>query len=349
MRVKPHAVLAETVNAARHLGKPMFTRLINGVLRRFQREQQVLLNQVDEKIPAQLSMPQWLLNELLTGWPEHWRAIVLAMQKPPPLTLRVNNQRIKTAAYMQKLLQDQQSQAVSVAGLASAVTLSEAVPVKKIAGFSEGLVSVQDAGAQLAAEILNAAAGSDVLDACSAPGGKTGHILERSDNIRLTAIDVDSARLQMVADNLDRLALQATLETGDAAAPDGTWATRQYDYILLDVPCSATGVIRRHPDIKLLRRKSDIAGLLQQQRRILENVWPLLKVNGRLLYATCSLLPVENEQQIAWFLQQYQDAGELSVNPQVGHHKRQHGIQVIPGDADMDGFYYALLSKQDHG
>jgi 16S rRNA (cytosine967-C5)-methyltransferase len=232
-----------------------------------------------------------------------------------------------------------------VEGIPEALVLDKPVSVDRIPGFSEGLVSVQDAGAQLAAIFLNPAEGSFVLDACAAPGGKTGHMLERTRAVSLTAIDVDQQRLQKIVQNLERLQLQATLEAADAASPGGAWAKQHYDFILLDVPCSATGVIRRHPDIKLLRRRGDIAGLVQQQRNILLNVWPALKPGGRLLYATCSILSAENEQQIDWFLRQHPDADEVLLQPPVKHHPRDHGIQILPGESSMDGFYYSLLTK----
>ncbi len=344
MRIKPHAVLAETVNAARHLGKPMFTRLVNGVLRRFQREQESLLKQADNNPAVASSMPQWLLEELKSAWPDQWQQITSAMLQQPPLTLRLNTRLVGMQDYLQQLL-DQHMPAKPVKGMESALVLDKAVPVEQIPGFMQGLVSVQDAGAQLAAVLLDATQGSMVLDACSAPGGKTGHILERSDNLQLTAIDIDEQRLEKVQENLQRLGLHAVLEVGDAAKNKGDWVKRQYDFILLDVPCSATGVIRRHPDIKLLRKRSDIAGLVEQQRKILLNVWPLLKPGGGLLYATCSLLAAENEQQVDWLLKQKQDAVELSLEPLVEHHRRKHGIQLLPGDLNMDGFFYSLLTK----
>jgi 16S rRNA (cytosine967-C5)-methyltransferase len=345
MRIKPHAVLAETVNAARELGKPMFTRLVNGVLRGFQREQQSLLEQVDKNPAAAMAMPPWLLDDIRSYWPDRWQQIAQAMLEPPPLTLRLNTRRSSLAEY-QELLLEQQMQAKPVDGIPGAVVLDKPVAVERIPGFSEGLVSVQDAGAQLAAMLLDVSENSVVLDACAAPGGKTGHILERADAVRLTAIDVDQQRLQKVVQNLERLQLQATLEVADAALPGGEWARQTYDFILLDVPCSATGVIRRHPDIKLLRRRGDIAGLIQQQRDILLNVWPVLKPGGRMLYATCSILSAENEQQIEWFLQQQRDAVEIPLQPQVSHHQRRHGVQLLPGESTTDGFYYALLAKK---
>lgn len=345
MRIKPHAVLTETVNAARHLRKPMFTKLVNGVLRSFQRDSQKILSQVDSQDTSRYSQPNWLLDEIKSDWPDHWENIAAALLKQPPFTLRVNQKKTDTNTYLQRLVSEG-LQASPVDGINSALVLDRAVAVEQVPDFFQGYVSVQDAGAQLAAMLLNVKAGGKVLDACSAPGGKTGHILEQADTVSLTAIDVDATRLDKVKDNLQRLNLQATLEVADAAETNGPWSEQTYDYILLDVPCSATGVIRRHPDIKLLRRKNDLSGLVRQQRAILQNVWPLLKQGGHLLYVTCSLLSCENELQVDWFLKQQQDAEELSLNPQVVHHKRIHGIQVIPGDFNNDGFFYSLMTKR---
>jgi len=343
MRIKPHAVLTETVNAARHIGKPMFTRLVNGILRRFQRERETLLEEIKRTDEALYSMPAWLLDELKTAWPEQWQQVAQAMLRQPPLTLRLNTQRVPVKIYLQKLIEAQLS-GRPVKGLPGALMLDKAVPVEKIPGFDQGDVSVQDAGAQLAAVLLDAKPGSTVLDACSAPGGKTGHILETGNGLNMTAIDIDKQRLQKVTDNLQRLGLAARLQVADVSKAEGEWVNQQYDFILLDVPCSATGVIRRHPDIKLLRRLTDINDLVRLQQKILLNIWPLLKPGGRLLYATCSLLPIENEKQVDWFLQQHQDAVELSLETQVESLRRQHGIQLLPGMM-TDGFYYSLLEK----
>lgn len=344
MRIKPHAVVAETVNAARHLGKPMFTKLVNGVLRRFQREHETLLQKADVQIPSRFSMPDWLLQKIKKDWPDDWQQICLAMLEAPPMSLRLNTAITNCQSYLDQL-SAQGIHARAIDGLPTAVILDQSMAVESIPGFIQGQVSVQDAGAQLAARLLDAQEDDRVLDACAAPGGKTGHLLEHTENLDLTAIDIDELRLERVSENLQRLNQQAKLLVGNAAEPDGAWSQLQYDAILLDVPCSATGVIRRHPDIKLLRREEDIQNLAREQRKILQACWSLLKPGGKLLYVTCSLLSDENEKEIAWFLAQQDDANELSLQPGVPHKTRQHGIQVIPGDSTMDGFYYALLTK----
>jgi 16S rRNA (cytosine967-C5)-methyltransferase len=216
--------------------------------------------------------------------------------------------------------------------------------VHRVPGFDEGRVSVQDAGAQLAARLLGPAPGQRILDACAAPGGKTGHLLELAGDAEVTAMDVDAARLRRVADNLRRLGRRATLVEGDASRPPAAWRGA-FDRILLDAPCSATGVMRRHPDVRLLRRRQDIGRLAARQAAILSALWPCLRPGGRLLYATCSLMPQENEQQIESFLQQRPDARSISLPDHWGHARIQ-GRQTLPGEQTMDGFYYALLEKR---
>jgi 16S rRNA (cytosine967-C5)-methyltransferase len=346
MRIKQHAVLQETVDAARHLGKPAFVKLVNGVLRNFQREQESLVSRIQQNRMATYAMPEWLLDALQKDWPHQWQTMASALLEHPPMTLRINLQKNSISEYVANLAEHGVT-ALPVKGIRSAVALDAALPVEHLPGFLKGKASVQDAGAQLAALLLDAEDGSSVLDACAAPGGKTGHILELGNKLHMVAMDIDKGRLDRVADNLQRLGLDAQLIVGDAVKPEGNWAANQYDHILLDVPCSATGVIRRHPDIKLLRRKHDIAGLVEQQRQILLNIWPLLKTGGRLLYATCSILSEENEQQIAWFLNQQPAAVELKPELVVTHLSRQHGIQLLPGAFGNDGFYYALLQKTD--
>ncbi|MGD2118152.1 MAG: 16S rRNA (cytosine(967)-C(5))-methyltransferase RsmB [Chromatiales bacterium] len=345
-RIKPHAIVAETVNAVRHLGRPMLVKLVNGVLRRFQREQQQLLDTGLADDAARYAMPSWLVDAIRQAWPQHWADMLQAMLQRPPLTLRVNRLRIDVETYRNKLRQVEMS-AIPVAGAPQALQLETAVDVSQLPGFFDGEVSVQDAGAQLAAQFLDLHAGMSVLDACAAPGGKTGHVLESVQPLRVTAIDVDDSRLQRVRENLSRLQLEADVVLGDAASDSGDWRQQQYDRILLDVPCSATGVIRRHPDIKLLRRPEDIDGLVTLQRCILNNIWPLLKPGGQLLYATCSLLPQENQQQVEWFLSQQTDAYALPLTYQADVQACSVGIQVLPGTAGMDGFYYARLGRHE--
>ncbi len=343
MRIKPHAIVAETVDAVRHVKRPMFSKLVNGVLRSFQRDMQSFLDQADTTPQSRYSLPDWLLTRLQQAWPEQWQSIALAMLEPPPLSLRINLRK-STFDSFTALLEKQAMDYTPVPGIASAVVLDQAVAVDAIPGFADGLVSVQDAGAQLAAVFLNAKQGSQVLDACAAPGGKTCHMLEFAD-VKVTAVDQDESRLQRVIENLQRLDLHADTQAGDAGQSDGKWAGREYDAILLDVPCSATGVIRRHPDIKLLRRSEDISQLVSEQRRIFENAWQRLKPDGKLLYVTCSLLPEENEQQVDLFIKKHNNVSVIKLETAIDHIACEHGIQLLPGLSQTDGFYYALLKK----
>ena len=343
LRVADHAAVYQTAAAAERLRKRWAVGLINGVLREFQRRQEELLVQVEQDPVARYAMPEWLLTHLRQIWPEHWQERVAALNARPPMSLRVNQTRINREAYLGQL-REAGIEAVPIAETCSGVILTRPVDVQQLPGFTEGMVSVQDGGAQLAAESLLLQAGQQVLDACAAPGGKTGHILETVQPLRLTAVDRDDGRLQQVRENLQRLSLTADILQGDAARPSGTWADNRYDRILLDVPCSATGVMRRHPDIKYLRRPEDIGPLVQLQGRILHHIWPLLKPGGLLLYATCSLLPEENELQVERFLDQQGDARESVIEADWGMLCR-FGRQIPPGMHDMDGFYYARVEK----
>lgn len=345
MRVKPHAVVAETVNAVRQLKKPALAGLVNGVLRSFQRDGESILAELDKDPVTRYSLPPWLLGKLKKHWPDHWQTVVSALLEAPPLTLRVNR-RVSDAARYQQRLQQAGMSGYLLDGVASALVLEQPVGVDRLPGFADGDVSVQDGGAQLAALLLDVRDGEEVLDACAAPGGKTGHLLEQGE-IALTAMDEDEARLERVRQNLERLKLDARVLAGDAADATEQWADRHYDAILLDVPCSATGVIRRHPDIKLLRQPEDIGRLAQLQQRILENAWATLKPGGRLLYVTCSLMPEENDVQVANFIKKHNNARVMKINPGVEHVTCNHGIQLLPGLAQTDGFYYALLGRAD--
>lgn len=343
MRVAPHAAVSETVEAVRLLDKRWAVGLVNALLRRFQREQESLLAAADRHPQGRYAMPNWLIKRIQHDWPDHWEAILAAANQHPPMTLRVNLALTSREDYLALLAQSGIS-AVAHSIVPSALLLEQPVDVDQLPGFSTGAVSVQDAGAQLAAPLLNCEAGMRVLDACAAPGGKSGHILESAAEIQLTAMDLDRHRLIRVQENLQRLGQSAEVVQGDAANPKGEWASRQYDRILLDVPCSATGVICRHPDIKLLRRPEDIAKLVKSQAQILEAVWPMLKPGGQLLYATCSLLADENEHQLSHFLLRQTDAREHPIEAVWGH-PRSVGRQTLPGEASMDGFYYACLER----
>lgn len=339
-----HAAVATTVDAARLIGKPEKAALVNAVLRRCIRERDELLARVDASPAARWLFPEWLLDALQQDWPEDWEAIVTASNGRAPMTLRVNRLRTDRRVYAARLA-DAGIVSRPVRESDSALVLDRPVPFLDLPGFDQGLVSVQDSGAQLAALLLDAGPDDRVLDACAAPGGKTAAILERAGGrLDLVATDSDWSRLQTLKGNLERLELSAQVETADAADPRGGWTATGFDRILLDVPCSATGVIRRHPDIKWLRRPGDIPVLCAQQARILDATWCLLRPGGRLLYCTCSLLAAENQAQVAAFLARTPDAREVSISADWGV-ARPHGRQLLPHPGAGDGFYYALLER----
>lgn len=344
LRVPQHAAVGETAGAARALGKDWAVRLINGALRTFQREQDTRLGLVDRDPAVRRALPRWLHDAVAAAWPDQVDAIAQACLQHPPMTLRVNRRRQDTRGYADTLMTAGIT-ARTVPEAPDALMLDRPVDVNALPGFADGAVSVQDAGAQLAAPLLDAQPGQQVLDACAAPGGKTAHLLELVDGLDLTAVDIDPARLARVADTLQRLGLAATLEAVDAAAPPAAWREQRFDRILLDAPCSATGVIRRHPDIRLLRRAADIDTLARRQAAILDALWPCLEPGGKLLYVTCSILPVENVQQIEAFMQRHSDAHALPLPDNWGH-AQAVGRQTLPGEAGMDGFYYALLERR---
>jgi 16S rRNA (cytosine967-C5)-methyltransferase len=343
MRVKPHAAVSETVLAARK--KPWAKSLINAVLRTYLREQEGLEHKADKSPIAALSHPEWLIKQVEHDWPEQVLKILLENNQQPPMVLRVNLSKISRESYLQ-LLTEQDIAAQIVSFCPSAIILDKPVPVDLLPGFVDGLVSVQDTAAQLAAGLLDVQPGHRVLDVCAAPGGKTAHILESQSQLKeLVAVDIDAARMQRVGENLQRLNLQAKLVVGDAANPQSWWDGKPFDRILLDAPCSALGVIRRHPDIKLLRRAEDIGQLQALQKTILQSVWPLLASGGLMLYATCSILKQENEQQIKAFLAEHSDAVELPIDADWGT-AGACGRQILTGESVMDGFYYARISKR---
>ena len=342
MRVKSHAAVSETVSAAKR--KSWAKSLINGVLRQYIREQESLEENADQDSSAAHSHPQWLINKIGQDWPEQLNSLLEQNNRQPPMVLRVNLAQGSRDDYL-KRLEEYLIPAKAVSFCPSAVILDQPVNVEKLPGFSDGSVSVQDTAAQLAAELLDVRPGHSVLDLCAAPGGKTAAVLERQiKSVSMLAVDIDETRLERVKDNLQRLKLQAKVVAGDATQPE-TWANGQmFDRILVDAPCSALGVIRRHPDIKVLRRESDISALQAIQQQILCAAWDLLVPGGVLLYVTCSVLKQENERQIEVFLSKHQDAVEESIVADWGI-KREFGRQVLTGDSDMDGFYYAKLVK----
>jgi 16S rRNA (cytosine967-C5)-methyltransferase len=349
-RIPPHAAVSETVTAVRQLKKAWADKLLNAILRRQLREaEQKAEHKTDNSAfspEARWAHAAWLLQELQAAWPQHWQAIVEANNQRPPMTLRVNRQKITRDAYLDRLRErGMDAKAAQYAGVG--IVLEQAVNVEKLPGFAQGLVSVQDSAAQLAAPLMQLHAGQRVLDVCAAPGGKTAHLLELSDRAaQVVALDIDAQRLARVEQNLQRLGLSATLICGDAADPASWWDGAAFDRILLDAPCSATGVIRRHPDIKVLRQPQDVQRVSERQQRLLDAVWPLLKPGGMLIYATCSVLPVENEIQVARFIERNQNACYQRLEVPWGH-DRPNGRQIFPGEQDMDGFYYASITKRD--
>ncbi len=342
LRIPGYAAVAATVAATAAIGQPRARGLVNAVLRNSQRQREALQQELAADPTLTSAHPAWLLAAIRSAWPAHWTAIVAANNRRPPMALRVNLSRISRSDYLERLTTAAIAAKPDVL-VASAVVLADPCGVESLPGFADGLVSVQDPAAQLAAELLAAERGQRVLDACAAPGGKTGHLLERTPDLELVALDQDRQRLARVADNLQRLGLHATLQPGDASAPEQWWDHRPFDRILLDAPCSGSGVIRRHPDIKLLRRATDIADLAQRQQRMLNALWPLLRAGGRLLYATCSLLPDETQTVIDAFLAGHDDAEPLPIGP---GHPAGSGRQLLPGDDSHDGFFYACLSKR---
>ncbi len=346
-RIPDHAVVSQTVEASRLLRRPKLAGLLNAVMRRFLRED--IASAVPDTAEAAHDHPQWLIDAIRNDWPGHGDAILAANNARAPMWLRVDASRATAEDYV-RALQEAGLEAKAFDAIAGAVQLAEPAPVEELPGFADGLVSVQDAAAQLAAPWLLRGTGRRVLDACAAPGGKSGHLLELGGTeIDLTCLDRDENRLQAVADNLDRLGRSATLLCGDASTPQAWWDGTAFDAILLDAPCSATGVIRRHPDIKLLRRAADIESLARLQRSLLDSVWPLLAPGGRLLYVTCSVLAAENDAVLRPFIEATADAREDDAlqnnNIRDLMQRKACGFQVLPGTADMDGFYYACLER----
>lgn len=342
-RIPDHAAISETVAVCQQLKKNWATNVVNGVLRNFIRQKADLLAKLDTNWDTKFAFPDWLISMLKPYYKGQMESLMSAINEQAPMTLRVNRQKIGRDRYLELLL-EQGLSATSHPIAANALVLEHPVNVEQLPHFADGCVSVQDAAAQLAAAILSPAPNSNVLDACAAPGGKTCHLLELYESIELTACDIDHERCQRISENLLRLQLRARVDCQDLT--DSNYADEHFDAILLDAPCSATGVIRRHPDIKLLRKASDIDQLVQLQQQILDHLWSKLKPGGRLLYATCSILPQENEQQISQFLERHSNGNLLSLAPeiqQLSHCKT--GCQLTPGQLSMDGFYYALLEK----
>ncbi|WP_230353540.1 16S rRNA (cytosine(967)-C(5))-methyltransferase RsmB [Lelliottia sp. WAP21] len=336
-RIPPHAALAETVEGAVAIKRPQLKGLINGVLRQFQRQQDELLAEFAQSEHRFLH-PEWLLKRLKKAYPESWAAIVEANNQRPPMWLRVNRIHHSRDEWL-ALLEEAGMQGAVHSEYPDAVRLVSPAPVLSLPGFEQGWVTVQDASAQGCMAYLEPQNGERILDLCAAPGGKTTHILEVAPQASVMAVDVDEQRLSRVYDNLKRLGLKAEVKQGDGRTPALWCGDEQFDRILLDAPCSATGVVRRHPDIKWLRRDRDISELAQLQAEILEAIWPHLKAGGTLVYATCSVLPEENCQQIAAFLKRTPGAKLCTGTAE------KPGKQNLPGAEEGDGFFYAKIVK----
>ncbi|HEY5623288.1 MAG TPA: 16S rRNA (cytosine(967)-C(5))-methyltransferase RsmB [Gammaproteobacteria bacterium] len=339
MRIPDHAAVSATVAAADLVGAGHAKGLVNAVLRRFLREREELDKRMENVPSAAMSHPDWMLERFRSDWPDAWQDIVAANNSHPPMWLRVNRLKSSREEYLAKL---EAADIEAEPGTSdAAIMLAEPRPAGSLPGFGEGLVSVQDGAAQLAVGYLDLAPGQRVLDVCAAPGGKSAHILEACPELReLTVIDRDGERMRTLETAFSRLGHSATIVVGDANDPAKWWDGRGFDRILLDAPCSALGVIRRHPDIKLLRRRKDIDGSVVSQKRLLKSVWPLLVPGGMLLYAVCTIAAAETTGQLAGFLAETSDAA--LVGPVAGQDR-----QILPGEANMDGFYYACIHKNE--
>ncbi|TYK65812.1 16S rRNA (cytosine(967)-C(5))-methyltransferase RsmB [Colwellia echini] len=349
MRIPDHAAVSETVAATKPLKNSHMKGLVNAVLRSFLRtlEAESKVSGADKNLPDPIKYnhPSWFIKKVQQSYPEQWQSILEANQNRPPMWLRANQQHHSSEQY-QVLLNEADIEIDHVDAYSKAIALTKPLDVAKLPGFDQGWVSVQDGAAQQAALLLDCQPNDIVLDCCAAPGGKTCHIIEQTPTIAsMTAIDIEEGRLTRVHENLERLNLNATVIAADAATKDW-WSGELFDRILLDAPCSGTGVIRRHPDIKWLRKADDIDKLVILQQQILDNIWSLLKPGGTLLYVTCSILPEENCQQVSRFLEQNQDAQLIAINSNNPDTDENNvGWQLLPDARNMDGFYYAKLLK----
>lgn len=341
--ITDYAAVNETVALVGRRSRQWAGKLVNGVLRNFQRQQQTLLTAVQQDTAARLAHPAWLLERLRADWPDHWQAIAEANNQHPPLTLRIRDDATQACSRLtQAGLEFHRS-----AHTPGCVTLATPVPVEQIPGFTAGLFTVQDEAAQQAARLLDAQAGDRVLDACAAPGGKTAQLYDHQPGgLQLLALDQSATRIERMQRDLTRLDITVPeTRTADATRPQDWWDGEPFQRILLDAPCSATGIIRRQPDIKLRRTPAQLQALAATQRALLDALWPLLETGGRLLYATCSVLKAENQQQIAAFLRRHAEA-RLCAQTIPGAQDTGSGYQILPGERGMDGFFYAALEKQ---
>jgi len=342
LELPDYAAVAATVQATRTLQRPRMSGLVNAVLRRWQRERVDLLAALDAKPQTRHAHPAWLAKAIARDWPEQADAVMAADNLEPSLMLRVNRRRAQRDTVIEHLRSGGYT-AEPHAWLADAIVLPHSTDVTRMPGFAAGEFAVQDGAAQIAADLADIQDGQRVLDACAAPGGKACHLLERAE-VTLTALEFDPKRVPRIQQNLDRLGLKASIVSGDAGQPSDWWDGKLFDRILIDAPCSATGVLRRRPDVRLHRRESDIAPLVAQQRRILAALWPLLAPGGRLVYVTCSLLRAENEAVVGEWLDTQVDARAVAFTLPVGQ-AAGVGWQVLPGDGDLDGMFYGVLEK----
>jgi len=342
LQLPDYAAVAATVQAARELQRPRMAGLVNAILRRWQRERTELLAALDAKPQTRHAHPAWLAKAIARDWPQQADAVMAADNVEPPLMLRANRRRSTREALLESLRAAGYT-ADPHPWLADGIVLPHSADVTRMPGFAEGHFAVQDGAAQAAADLAEVREGQRVLDACAAPGGKACHLLERA-TLELIALESDAGRARRISQNLDRLGLAAELVIGDAGQPDTWWDGRPFDRILIDAPCSATGVLRRRPDVRLHRRDSDIAALAAQQSRILQALWPLLAPGGRLVYVTCSLLKAENEAVVSALLASQPEARASAFALPTGQ-AATVGWQILPGDGDLDGMYYAVLER----
>lgn len=342
MRIPDHAAISESVAAAKALKKPWAKGLLNASLRRFLREKDSLINTLESNEEHQYAHPQWLIDQIKKAWPEHYAEILKANNEVAPVCLRVNTCEISRQDFLEALRA--QGRSAIELNNRQGLRLEQSHNIQTLPGYESGWFAVQDEAAQFCADLLQAQNGEYVLDACAAPGGKSAHLLESAD-IELCCVELEPKRMQRVEENLKRLKHSAKLIVADASEPEKWWDGRQFDRILLDAPCSATGVIRRHPDIKLLRREADIVELVQLQQQILSALWPCLKPGGHLLYATCSVLAQENDEQIRHFLARNADAKACQLAAFDQGVQTHFGHQLLPTIGGCDGFYFSLLSK----
>ncbi len=345
METPEHAAVGSTVEVVSRLKKPWAKGLVNGVLRNFLREKEAICTEVDLKPSQKFSHPQWFFKAMRKAYPENWEAVLEANNQIAPLTLR-NNATYQTRETLLQAIQSSGIEAKPHPDCQQGISLLQSTDITQLPSFEEGGFSVQDAAAQQAAQILQPQAGERILDACAAPGGKTTHLIEFSNaKAEVFALEKDPERIERLAENLYRLELECDYQVGDAAKPQEWWDGIRFDKILLDAPCSATGIIRRHPDIKWHRTEDDIIELVQIQKQILHALWATLKPGGQLLYATCSVLPQENGLQIAEFLESRPDAKQIEFPANWATATNLPGRQILPDTHGMDGFYYCLLEK----